>query len=150
MTFTVLPVTASHALFPQVVNLFDAYREHYGANPAREATDRWLREQLTWDRMRVFAAADGEHVAGILTVAVIPAALTLRTAWMIRDLYIDPAHRRTGAGRTLLAHVTAVAHAEGAHRLTLQTGLGNGAAQSLYASFGFEPATGLTTLTRPL
>jgi ribosomal protein S18 acetylase RimI-like enzyme len=83
-------------------------------------------------------------------VAVAPAALTLRTVWMIRDLYIDPAHRRGGAARTLLAHVVAVAHAEGAHRLTLQTESGNTVAQSLYAAFGFEPVTALTTLSRTI
>ena len=150
MTFAVLPVTASHALFTQVVDLFDDYRGHYGANPAPEATDRWLREQLTWDRLRIFVAADGDKAAGFATVTVMPAALTLRTVWNIRDLYIDPGHRRGGAGRTLLAHVTQEARAEGAHRLSLQTETGNAAAQGLYASFGFEPVSGLTMLARNL
>jgi GNAT superfamily N-acetyltransferase len=150
MTFAVLPVTASHQLFTQVVDLFDDYRGHYGANPALEATGRWLREQLTWDRLRVFAAVQGDKVSGIATVAVLPASLTLRTVWMIRDLYVDPGHRRGGAARALLAHVTEVARDEGAHRLSLQTEVGNTAAQGLYASFGFEEVTGLTMLSRNL
>jgi GNAT superfamily N-acetyltransferase len=150
MTFEVLALTASHALFPQVVTLFDDYRGHYGANPAPEATDRWLREQLTWDRVRIFTAIHGDTITGFVTVAILPAALTLRTVWMIRDLYIDPAHRRGGASRTLLAHVVAVSHAEGAHRLSLQTEIGNSTARALYASFGFEPVAGLAMLSRSL
>ena len=39
---------------------------------------------------------------------------------------------------------------EGAHRVSLQTEVGNTAAQALYASFGFEPVTGLTLLNRLL
>jgi GNAT superfamily N-acetyltransferase len=150
MTFAVVPVSASHGLLPQVVALFDDYRGYYGANPAPEATEHWLREQLTWDRMRVFAAVDGDKVSGFVTVVVVPAALTLRTVWQVREIYIDPAHRRGGAGRTLLAHVVAVAHAEGAHRLSLQTDDGNTAAHALYAAFGFEPVRGVTTLNRNL
>jgi GNAT superfamily N-acetyltransferase len=150
MTFTVLPVTASHTIFARVAELFDAYRGHYGANPAPEATERWLREQLTWDRLKIFAAEEGDQVAGMATVAVVPAALTLRTVWMIRDLYVDPGHRREGVAGALLTHVTDAARVQGAHRVSLQTEVGNTAAQALYASFGFEPVTGLTLLNRLL
>jgi GNAT superfamily N-acetyltransferase len=150
MTLAVVPMSASHALFSQVADLFDDYRGHYGANPAPEATGRWLREQLTWDRMRMYGAVDGDKAAGFATVAVVPAALTLRTVWMIRDFYIDPAHRGGGIGRRLLAYVMEVARDDGAHRLTLQTENGNTAAEALYASFGFEPVTGMTSLSRHL
>jgi hypothetical protein len=43
-----------------------------------------------------------------------------------------------------------VARDDGAHRLSLQTETGNTAAEALYASFGFEQVTGMTTLTRNL
>ncbi|HET9516566.1 MAG TPA: GNAT family N-acetyltransferase [Actinoplanes sp.] len=148
MSYTVLPVTAAHQLFAQVVNLFDDYRGHFGANPAPDATDWWLRQQLTWDRMRVFAAVAGDKVSGIATVAVLPASLTLRTVWMVHDLYTNPGHRRSGIARALLAHLTEAARDEGANTISLQLDAGNTAAQELYLSYGFEPVTDVTTLSR--
>lgn len=86
------------------------------------------------------------RLSGLLTVSVVPASLTLRTAWLIRDLYVDPVARRRGVARALLANVTDAATRAGAHRLSLQTELDNQPALTLYASAGFAPVTGLALL----
>ncbi len=82
----------------------------------------------------------------MITTAVIPASLTLRTAWLIRDLFVDPNQRRSGAARALLLHVIETARAEGALRLSLQTEPDNAAALSLYGSLGFTQVDDLVTL----
>ena len=58
--------------------------------------------------------------------------------------------RRRGVARSLLAHVTHAARAQGAHRLALQTEVDNAAAGNLYADLGFQPVTDLTQLTLTL
>ncbi|WP_250003966.1 GNAT family N-acetyltransferase [Actinoplanes sp. M2I2] len=127
--------------------LLDEYRQHYGANPAPEAVATWLREQVESARARVYIAGDAD---GICTVAVVPAALTLRTVWLVRDLYVRPASRRQGVARALLVAVGEEARAAGAHRLSLQTETGNARAVELYARAGFDALTEITVMDNVL
>jgi GNAT superfamily N-acetyltransferase len=149
MTVTVR-LAGIHPLLAEAAQLLDQYRQHYGANPAPEAVERWMREQVVSERMRVYAAGPGDHVYGICTIAVVPASLTLRTVWLLRDLYVDPDSRRAGVARALLAHVADAARSEGAHRLSLQTEATNTRALELYAKAGFEPVTEVELLDRIL
>ena len=150
MTVTVRLTAAAQPLFSEAAELFDEYRQHYGANPAPEAVGDWIRDQMITDRLRVFAAGGDDDVRAILTVSVVPASLTLRTVWLIRDLYVDPGARREGLGRALLAHVAEAAREEGAHRLSLQTEPDNVRALHLYARAGFEPVTEVVQWARVL
>lgn len=137
-------------LFPAAAALFDEYRQHYGANPAPAASHQWLRTHTAAGRLRVYAATGPGEVRAVLTVSVVPASLTLRTVWFVRDLYVAPSARRGGLARALLDHVAGAARAEGAHRLSLQTETDNAAARALYAGRGFTPVTGLTQLQLPV
>jgi GNAT superfamily N-acetyltransferase len=149
MTVTVRLV-GPHPLHAEAAHLVDEYRQHYGANPAPDAVERWMREQVIAERMRVYVAGPGDRVCGVATIAVIPAALTLRTVWLLRDLYVDPDERRHGVARALLAHVADAARAEGAHRISLQTEAANTRTLELYAKAGFEPVADVTLLNRIL
>jgi GNAT superfamily N-acetyltransferase len=145
MTVTVRLVGA-HPLHAEAARLLDEYRQHYGANPAPEAVERWMREQVIAGAMRVYVAGPGDRVQGVCTIAVVPASLTLRTVWLLRDLYVDPGARRAGVARALLDHVADAARTEGAHRLSLQTEATNVRALHLYARAGFEPVTDVALL----
>lgn len=147
---TVVQLTVAHPWFGDGAALFDDYRQHYGANSAPEAVESWMREQILTDRMRLFGAVPDGRVRGICTVSVVPASLTLRTVWLVRDLYVDPSTRRGGLGGALLAHVAEAARVEGAHRLSLQTEPANDQARRLYARAGFEPVTEVILLDRLL
>ncbi|MFE9959665.1 GNAT family N-acetyltransferase [Micromonospora sp. NPDC005299] len=143
MLTTVAPVTPAHDAFEQVAALFDDYRAHYGQPPSAQRTRAWLQEQLAQRRIAVAAAIRAEHVCGFITTAITPASLMLGAAWSIRDLYVDPHHRRSGIAKTLLQHVVDEARAAGAHRVSLQTEVDNIPARSLYAEVGFQPVSGL-------
>jgi GNAT superfamily N-acetyltransferase len=147
---TVVRLTATHPQFAEAAELFDEYRQHYGANPAPEAAEAWMRDQVRSERMRVFGAGRGDRLRAMCTVAVIPASLTLRTVWLVRDLYVEPDARRGGLARALLAHVADAARAEGAHRLSLQTEADNTRALDLYAKAGLERVTDIALLNRVL
>lgn len=143
-------VTLAGRSFADAAELFDEYRQHYGANPAPEAVEDWLRDQLVHDRLRIYGAGRGDRLHAICTVAVVPASLTLRTVWLVRDLYVDPDARRGGLARALIARVADDARSAGAHRLSLQTEADNTRALELYARAGFEPVTDIVLLNRVL
>jgi GNAT superfamily N-acetyltransferase len=149
--------TVDHPMFERVCELFDAYRVHYGEPGDPAATGRWLRTQVSRQRLRVAAAIDegrsgggpaGTHqrVGGFITTAAVPASLTLGTAWLVRDLFVAKRCRRRGVARALLADTVAAARADGVYRLSLQTGTDNTAALRLYAAAGFRPVAGLELL----
>lgn len=146
----VRPTTAQDPLFDEIGDLFNDYRAHYGHPGSSEVTHRWLREQIAERRLQLVVAIVGDRADGFITTTVVPASLTLRTFWLIRDLYVDPAQRRSGVARALLQYVIDAARASGAHRLSLQTETGNTAALRLYASAGFESVTGLEPLNLKL
>lgn len=142
------------ASWEAAARLLDEYRQHYGANPAPEAVAAWLREQIDAARARVYLAVsadrrptdDDSTADGICTVAVVPAALTLRTVWLVRDLYVRPPARRHGVAKALLEAVVEEAAASGAHRLSLQTESDNTRALKLYSSIGFTALPEVTVM----
>lgn len=142
------------ASWEAAARLLDEYRQHYGANPAPEAVAAWLREQIDAARARVYLAVsadrqptdDDSTADGICTVAVVPAALTLRTVWLVRDLYVRPPARRRGVAKALLEAVVEEAAASGAHRLSLQTESDNTRALKLYSSIGFTALSEVTVM----
>lgn len=58
----------------------------------------------------------------------------------IMNIAVDPALRRQGAGRRLLAALVAEATRRGARHLTLEVRTSNTAARHLYQQFGLAPA----------
>jgi GNAT superfamily N-acetyltransferase len=149
MTVTRL-VSAAQPLFSEATELFDLYRQHFGANPAAEAAAEWIRDQVFAERARIYVAGDDGHADGICSVAIVPAALTLRTVWLIRDLYVLPAARHRGIARSLIEQVAVDARAGGAHRLSLQTEAGNVRAVELYTRNDFTAESDLVVMERVL
>ena len=140
----------AHPWFADAVDLFDDYRQHYGANPAPDAVAAWLRDQVVAERERIYLAGDTGRAFGLCSVVVLPAALTLRTMWLIRDLFVDEDMRRHGIARGLLDLVADEARAAGAHRLALQTDVANERAVKLYAQSGFRTLADVALMDRIL
>lgn len=57
----------------------------------------------------------------------------------IKDIAVDPDHRRNGLGRTLLRSGIAACRAEGARQIKLEVRVGNDRAIELYRAHGFRP-----------
>ncbi|GIE86759.1 GNAT family N-acetyltransferase [Actinoplanes regularis] len=151
MGLTITRVDADGPEFSALVDLFDEYRVHYGETSDPGRTAAWLADQLGSGQLRACTAALADHPAvGFITSAVLPASLRLATFWLVRDLFVRPAHRGAGAARALLGHVTTEARAAGALRVSLQTELDNFPALALYSAAGFRPVDGLTSLSLPL
>jgi GNAT superfamily N-acetyltransferase len=57
----------------------------------------------------------------------------------LKRMYVQPAYRRTGVGRAVLAALEARARALGYARLRLETGVRQPEAIALYRAAGYEP-----------
>lgn len=64
-------------------------------------------------------------------------SLSMQASWVLGDLYVAPAGRRTGAGRALLREVLSRAREAGVAGVQLETAYDNHIAQGLYEAEGF-------------
>ncbi|MGZ4597915.1 MAG: GNAT family N-acetyltransferase [Actinomycetes bacterium] len=145
-------VRRGSARLPELVRLFDDYRVHFGQEKNTQRAAAWLTDHLRNGRLLGYlATVDAqEAAAGVAIVAPSPASLSLGLYWNVRDLFVDPAHRRRGVGRALLDRVRADAVAHGALRLSLQADSGNADALALYRRYGFTRVDDLEQLVLEL
>lgn len=121
-----------------VAPLFDAYRQFYEQAPDLAGARAFLAERLRRDQSVVFLAFDAsENPVGFTQLYPSFSSGSLGAIWVLNDLFVDPAARRTGAGRALLRAAVDHARASGAIRLTLMTAHTNVNAQTLYESEGW-------------
>jgi len=97
VTSAAAQITPSHPAFGQVAALFDDYRRRYGQPPSPQLARDWLHSQLARHRMTITAALHAGQARGFITATVMPASLTLGTAWSIRDLYVAPSTAAAGS-----------------------------------------------------
>lgn len=120
-----------------LVPLFDGYRQFYGQPSDPQRARMFLGERLARGDSTVFLAEDDGRAVGF--TQLYPSFSSVRTGrlFVLNDLFVTPAARRTGAARALLDAAAAFAKAEGAVGLTLSTGVENRPAQTLYEAMGW-------------
>jgi GNAT superfamily N-acetyltransferase len=123
--------------FEALAEIFNQYRAHYGEPSDAASAKRWLERCLVDGRLRAFVAEDKGEIVGFVTATELPASLRLAHLWQIRDLFVQPTHRRLAVARDLLACVRAAAIESGALRLAVQTEDDNHAALRLYGESGY-------------
>jgi ribosomal protein S18 acetylase RimI-like enzyme len=115
----------------------------FGSSYARERDrpeSRW-REWIAREPGAVFLAFDDGHPVGMDGVYVDDEGQVRLVA-----MWVEPASRRSGAGRALTRAVIDWARAASAHQLVLDVTDSNDSAIRLYQALGFRP----TGRTRPL
>jgi ribosomal protein S18 acetylase RimI-like enzyme len=85
----------------------------------------------------ILAELDGQ-VGGFACVRVVPCVLYAEPHAELTELYVEPAFRRRGLGRALIALAEQLARARGAADLLIMTGVGNAEAQALYRALGYD------------
>ena len=131
------------------VHLFQGYLSFYGRDHSAAAVSTFLSERLTANDSIIFLALEGSAAVGIAQVYPTFATLSLSPSWVLGDLFVSPAARRTGAGRALLQTVSEEAKRAGAAYVALETAHDNLRAQQLYESEGFEIETEYLHYERP-
>ena len=121
-----------------VAALFDAYRQFYQQPKNLKLARRYIGERFRRKESVIFVAEDGNGKLVGFT-QLYPTFCSVRAAhtFVLYDLFVDPAARRTGAGRALMLAAEAHCRKAGAARMELSTAKTNVPGQSLYESLGW-------------
>ncbi|MCY0927062.1 GNAT family N-acetyltransferase [Streptomyces sp. H27-H1] len=119
--------------------LFRGYLDFYEVEVEDPQRPRaFLAERLAaGDSFVLLAEVPGAGTVGFTQVYPMISSLAMRPAWLLNDLYVAPAGRRTGAGRALLREVLRRAREAGVSGVQLETAYDNQVAQGLYEAEGF-------------
>ena len=120
-----------------VAPLFDAYRQFYEQPSDLRASTRFLAQRLERDESVVFVAEEDGRAVGFVQMYPLFTSISLGRVYVLNDLFVDPAARRSGVGATLLDFSRRWAEDEKAHYLTLSTAVDN-PAQRLYEACGWK------------
>jgi ribosomal protein S18 acetylase RimI-like enzyme len=121
-----------------VAELFDAYRQFYEQPPDLPRARKFIQERIAREESVVYIAeTDTGNIVAF--TQLYPTFCSVRAArtYVLYDLFVSPAARRTGAGKALMLAAEAHAAKAGAARMELSTARNNTAAQSLYESLGW-------------
>jgi ribosomal protein S18 acetylase RimI-like enzyme len=129
---------ATVADLDRIVPLFDAYRQFYRQAHDLALARKFLRERLEQDQSVIFLALDGDGSAvGFTQLYPSFSSASAKRIYILNDLFVDPAARRSGVGRALLQAAEDFGRSSGAAKLTLSTAHTNTSAQALYEATGW-------------
>jgi len=148
MAINVRTLNATDA--PSVGPLFSAYLDFYGVARRPSAEKQFLEERLSAPDSTALGVFAQDQMAGFALCHHTYNSLRLAPAWILHDLFVDPACRRQGLARVLIEAVHVRAKAAGACEVVLSTAHGNRNAQALYENLGYKPDTEFRVYVRDL
>src|SRR6476469_1239399 len=120
-----------------IIPLFDAYRCFYHQSSDVKNAAAFLNERLTNDQYVIFIAWNEHKAIGFTQLYPIFSSVSMRTAWLLNDLYVDESMRKEGIGTKLLDAAKAFGKEQKSKWLMLQTGADNKPAQAAYEKHGW-------------
>ncbi len=131
-----------HTALPEdaalIAPLFDAYRQFYEQAADADAALAFITARLQRGESVILLARDAQGRAlGFCQLYPSFCSVLAAPIYVLYDLFVAPAARRTGVGRALLLAAEAHARATGHARMDLTTARDNHQAQALYESLGW-------------
>ena len=123
---------------PELVPLFDAYRQFYREPSDPGRAERFLRERLQGGESVIFLARVAGRPAGFVQLYPSYWSVAACRSWILNDLFVAPEFRGTGVGRALMARAREHAESSGAGGMSLATERTNRTAQRLYEAQGWQ------------
>ena len=122
----------------KVARLFDLYRQFYQQKPDLKLAKRYLRERMR-KKQSIIYVAENERGEIVGFTQLYPTFCSVRAAhtFVLYDLFVDAAARRTGAGRALMQAAEVHCRKKGAARMELSTAKTNIPGQTLYESLAW-------------
>ena len=131
-------VRAGRKELDDLVPLFDGYRQFYGQRSDLAAARVFLGDRIDRDESVIYVAyPDPREAAGFTQLYPSFSSVSLKSLWILNDLFVRSDIRRGGVGRALLERARRHAVETGAKGLVLNTGVTNKPAQALYESCGW-------------
>lgn len=117
--------------------LFCKYRNFYKVEEKQKEAEEFLLDRLNRNESKVFLAMNGQTAVGFTQLYPSFSSISLKSLWILNDLYVDEKFRKLGVGKMLLDAAREFALQTNSKGLTLSTGIENETAQSLYEKYGF-------------
>lgn len=134
-----------------VADLFDQYRQHFGAQSDIDAARAFIAGRISSSDGAVFVARDDAGAAvGFAQLYPKHSSISLSLSYVLNDLFVAPAARKAGAGRELLDAAERFAVEHGATKMSLSTNVQNTSAHALYEGAGWEVDTQFVTFKKAL
>lgn len=125
-----------------VAPLFDAYRQFYRQPADLAAARRYIEQRLKDHDSVIFIAVQegkgGSDALGFVQLYPSLASIPMKPIWILYDLFVALAARKSGVGRALMERAKQHARETGADSIILETASDNQAAQRLYEMLGYK------------
>ncbi len=124
-----------------IAPLFDAYRVFYEQESNIDAAVAFLYERLSKNESTIFIAFVNDVAVGFTQLYPIFSSVSLRTAWLLNDLFVAENARQQGVAEALLNKAKEFGVEKNAGWLLLETAFNNYKAQSVYEKNGWIKQT---------
>ena len=124
-----------------IAPLFDQYRQFYKYPSDLAGARRFLNERLKNRESVIFLAMEGDESLGFTQLYPTFSSTSLRPMWILNDLFVVPARRKSGVARALMMRARQFGMEHQAVELMLETATDNLNAQRLYESLGWKRDT---------
>ena len=135
---------------PEIVPLFNAYREFYGEKSDLDGDNACITENLALGRSTIFVCDVANSTVGFTQLYPAFCSVEMKPFYVLYDLFVAPKSRRIGAGSALLSHAHAWAASQGAFQVVLETAHTNQKAQSVYENIGYALDTEFRKYSYPI
>jgi ribosomal protein S18 acetylase RimI-like enzyme len=138
MKISVFKASIEHV--EEAADLFDKYRQFYRQQSDIAGARAFLTARIENNESMLFVAKDQTANRAIGFTQLYPSfsSISMRTSYILNDLYVLEAYRGQGAAQLLLDHAKDHARADSAKGLELSTAIDNETAQRLYERNGYK------------
>ncbi len=134
----------------RIAPLFDAYRQFYEQPADAAVALAFISARLERGESVILLASQDGAPVGFCQMYPSFCSVIAAPIYVLYDLFVAPAARKSGAGRALLRAAETHAREHGCKRMDLTTARNNATAQSLYESLGWVRDEVFYTYTRDL
>ncbi|REB07284.1 GNAT family N-acetyltransferase [Sporosarcina sp. BI001-red] len=120
-----------------VSKLFNSYRMFYEKTSDLEGARIYIKERLENKDSVILVVKKDQKYLGFTQLYPTFSSISMKTAWILNDLYIDSDARKQGIGEMLLHKAKDFAIETSAKSISLSTALDNLSAQRLYEKNGY-------------
>jgi len=131
---TIIQANIEH--LDDIAPLFDAYRVFYKQSSDLESAKLFLKDRILNHQSIIYVAYINKEAVGFTQLYPLFSSVSLKTMYLLNDLYVKPNHRGNGIGEGLINKAKALCNIEKNKGLALQTATDN-PAQKLYERLGF-------------
>lgn len=121
----------------KILPLFISYREFYYMESNAITTKSYLLNRIKLNESIIFYAMDDNKVLGFTQLYPSFCSIELKRVWLLYDIFVIAEHRGKGVANRLIQRAKQLAKETNSAFITLNTGITNIKAQSLYENNGF-------------